>query len=586
MPVERAPHPHERSHPNKHHRWLTGLLLVASLALAIPLFVALYRAFDIFGFPGALGVLIAIGLILAVAWFVHLIRTFGGPFVAVVGSVATSVAHGVQGDPFVSEAERRLAGPTARPLEYVRRRLDPHERTGLFLTMSLVLIGVLVVAFVDVTLQVLHHGPLVAIDTRIANLVDLVHRGAAVHAATFFTLIGGAPFRIPLSIALFGLVWWRRPNLRWLIGFGIVLVLGPLLSDAGRQLVRRPRPAVGAAALPGSFSFPSGHASAAAASYGYIAYLAIRRAKRLRWQILVAAAAALTIVGVGYSRVVLGFHWSSDVLAGTLLGLLIAAGAALYADIRQGRELRWPRRLPIAPWIFGAVAVALVAVAAMSAARRPQHAPVLSALPATPLPDAAVTRATLRSFPLYSETLTGRRMEPVSLILVGSREQVIAAFRAAGWSLADPVDLHTVLRIYGSGLRHQAYPNAPVTPAFLGDRPQDLAFERDVEAGSVAKRHHARVWFSGHTLSDGSPVWLATASLDDRLEIKVTTLLPNHHIAPDIDTERDLIARALLSTGLVQGESTVQAVQPQLGTNAAGDPFFTNGKAIVVTLGS
>jgi undecaprenyl-diphosphatase len=341
---------------------------------------------------------------------------------------------------------------------------------------------------------------------------------------------------------------------------------------------------VGASALPGSFSFPSGHASAAAASYGYIAYLAIRRTHRLRWQILIAIGAAVTIVGVGYSRVVLGFHWTSDVLAGTLLGLLIAAGAALYADIRPGRELRWPKRLPIARWIFGGVAVALVAIAAVSATRRGQHAPVIPALPTKLLPDTAITRATLRSFPLYSETLTGRRMEPVSLILVGTRDQIIGAFRAAGWSLADPIDLHSVLRIYGAGLRHRPYPTAPVTPAFLGGRPQDLAFERDVEAGSVAKRHHARVWFSGQALFDGSPIWLATASLDDRLEIKLTTLLPNHHIAPDIDTERDLIARALRSTGMVTNESILQAVPPQVGSNAAGDPFFTYGKAVVIRL--
>jgi len=547
-------------------------------------FVALYRALDVFGLPGALGILIAVSAILAVTWVVHLARTFAGTIVLVARSVLGSIGHGLQGDRYVAGAERRLARPIAPPLAFARRRLDHRSPNGLFLTASVLMIGLLLVSFAEVTFQVLHHGALVEIDTRLANLVDLVHRGQAVRAATFFTLIGGAPVRIPLTIALFGILWWRRPDLRSLIALVVVLVLGPLLSDVGRELVRRPRPPVGASALPGSFSFPSGHAAAAASAFGYLAYLAARSGRRLRWQVAISIFTALAILGVAYSRVVLGFHWASDVGGGTLLGLAVATGAALLVGVQPGRELRWPRRVQVARPLLAVATVGLVALAATSAIRHPQHAPVLPPLHVAALPDASVAPATLRSFPLYSETLTGRRMEPVSLVFVGSRERIIEAFHAAGWSLADPVDLHTLLRVYGAGLHHRAYPTAPVTPAFLGGRPQDLAFEKAVMAGSVEERHHTRIWFSGFTLSDGSPVWLATASLDDHVEIKLTTLLPNHHIAPDIDTERDLIDEQLRATGLVASESILQAVPPQLGTNAAGDPFFTYGKAIVIQL--
>src|SRR5689334_9097500 len=167
-----APHANQKSRRRGRHPWLTAVLLILSAAVALPLFGALYRGFDVFGFPGALGVLIAIGLVLAVAWFVHLIRTFGEPFVAVIVSVATSVGHGLREDPYIVGAERRLAAPAARPKAFVRRRMDPHDRTGLFLTTGIVLVAVLVGAFVDVTVQVLQPGALVAIDIRIANLVD------------------------------------------------------------------------------------------------------------------------------------------------------------------------------------------------------------------------------------------------------------------------------------------------------------------------------------------------------------------------------------------------------------------------------
>ncbi|MDP9185124.1 MAG: LssY C-terminal domain-containing protein, partial [Actinomycetota bacterium] len=151
-------------------------------------------------------------------------------------------------------------------------------------------------------------------------------------------------------------------------------------------------------------------------------------------------------------------------------------------------------------------------------------------------------------------------------------------------SEAAPVNLHTVLRLYSAGIHHTADPTAPVTPAFLAGRPQDMAFELAVEAGSVNERHHTRVWASGLTLADGTPIWVATASLDDRVEIKFPMLLPNHHIDPAIDLERDFIAESLAATGLVRDETRIQAVAPEFGTNAAGDPFFTYGVAAIIDL--
>ena len=104
-------------------------------------------------------------------------------------------------------------------------------------------------------------------------------------------------------------------------------------------------------------------------------------------------------------------------------------------------------------------------------------------------------------------------MEPATLVFVGTRTQVEAAFTATGWSEAAPVNIHTVLHLYSAGIHHTADPTAPVTPAFLVGRPQDMAFELAVDAGSVSKRHHTRVWASGFARSDGTPIWVATASL-------------------------------------------------------------------------
>jgi len=561
---------------------LTAIGLTLSALIAVPLLGLLYRGFDVLGLPGALAVLIGVMAVLAVAWVVHLIRTFGDAFLRVLSSIGSSLVDALEANEYVTSWGRRLG----RPLAFLRRRIDPRTNSGLHLTVAVLFIVFLGAAFTSITVQVMHRGTLAMTDARIANLSDFLHHGEPLHLSTFFSRLGGAPIRIPLTIALFALIWFRRPTLRPLIGLGVVVIVAPLLSDVVRLLIKRPRPAVGASALPGSFSFPSGHAAAAAAAFAFIAYLAIRAVRKLRWQMPVALLGIGGIVGVGYSRVALGFHWATDVMAGTVMGLAVAAAAAAVIGPDRGPVLSWPHRSKVGGPLAGLLAVAMVGWAAVSASHAPLHAPTLEPNHPVALAETSVSPSTLTHFALHSETLTGRSMEPVALIFAGERDQIIGAFRAAGWSLADPVNLHTLLHVYSAGLRHRPYPAAPVTPAFLMDRPEDLAMEKAVVAGSVEQRHHTRIWFSGYALADGTPVWLATASLDDRVEIKLTTVLPNHHIAPDVDTERDLIANELESTGSVVSEAMLQAVPPEFGTNAAGDPFFTYGKAIVITMRS
>src|SRR5262249_61849673 len=98
--------------------------------------------------------------------------------------------------------------------------------------------------------------------------------------------------------------WVRKPTLRPLGGMVAALVLGPLASDIGRIVVKRPRPLVGATALPGSFSFPSGHAAGAAAAFAFLGYLAIRSTTRLRTHIAIAISAVIAILGACYRPVV------------------------------------------------------------------------------------------------------------------------------------------------------------------------------------------------------------------------------------------------------------------------------------------
>ena len=89
-----------------------------------------------------------------------------------------------------------------------------------------------------------------------------------------------------------------------------------------------------------SFSFPSGHSFGAAAVYGLLALVAVRVWHRSRWRWAIAGALAVLIALIGLSRIMLGVHYLSDVLAGIGLGLGWAFWCAALADWWDLRRIR------------------------------------------------------------------------------------------------------------------------------------------------------------------------------------------------------------------------------------------------------
>ena len=167
------------------------------------------------------------------------------------------------------------------------------------------------------------------------------------------------------------------------------------------------------------------------------------------------------------------------------------------------------------------------------------------------------------------------------MIFIGSREQLTDAFEAAGWEVADQAAFVTVMRAAVAAALDQRYPTAPVTPTFLGGEVQDLAFEEETDPPTARVRHHTRFWVTNRT-ADGVPVWVATASFDEGIQIGSAIHVPTHRIAPDIDEERDYIVRDLVATGRVVESERVRVSRPVSGTNTQGDEWYTEGMAAVL----
>ncbi len=134
---------------------------------------------------------------------------------------------------------------------------------------------------------------------------------------------------VPGTLLLF--VVFPRARERWWLWVGLMLS-APLCEWTLKQVFMRPRPENL------SFSFPSGHSTAAAAFFGAVIYLCGSLPPRRRD--LVRALAALMIVLVGLARVILRAHWPSDVVAGFALGLGLATIASLLAASKPAPEIR------------------------------------------------------------------------------------------------------------------------------------------------------------------------------------------------------------------------------------------------------
>lgn len=184
---------------------------------------------------------------------------------------------------------------------------------------------------------------------------------------------------------------------------------------------------------------------------------------------------------------------------------------------------------------------------------------------------------------MLTVTASGIPGDPINVGLVGDRAEAVRALAAAGWYPADAVTLRTSIEIAGSVLFDRPYRHAPVSPLFYDGRKQDLAFEKPV-GNSADRRNHVRFWQTGESRS-GRDLWLGSATFDRGAGVSHYTGQITHHIASDIDAERDLLIADLAAARMLAETYHVTGIGPTLnGRNGGGDRYFTDGEVTVGVL--
>jgi undecaprenyl-diphosphatase len=141
---------------------------------------------------------------------------------------------------------------------------------------------------------------------------------------------------VVVAFIVFAKLRWKRAAL-WL---AIAMIGSVLLDLALKYAYHRVRPAAFFGSPAKYYSFPSGHALSSLCFYGVMAGLLSARTKSAWLRVVIWAIAAVLIVAVGISRIYLGVHYPSDVLAGYLAATVWVGAVIVFDHVRKVRSSR------------------------------------------------------------------------------------------------------------------------------------------------------------------------------------------------------------------------------------------------------
>ncbi|KAK1183740.1 phosphatase PAP2 family protein [Streptomyces sp. NBS 14/10] len=200
--------------------------------------------------------------------------------------------------------------------------------------------AVLTVLFVVLlVLVVARWGPLEDAD---GDIAEALHRTAVTHhgwteANKVLTDWVWDPWTMRIGLAL--LAGWLLGRKERLLALWVVAVsaVGTALQQGVKAAVGRERPEWRNPVDSAHYAaFPSGHALTTTVAFGLLLWVMALCGARRVWLRAAALVAAVSVAGVGFTRVYLGVHWPSDVLGGWLLGAaLVCAAAAVYPYSRR-----------------------------------------------------------------------------------------------------------------------------------------------------------------------------------------------------------------------------------------------------------
>jgi len=143
----------------------------------------------------------------------------------------------------------------------------------------------------------------------------------------FITNLGGANLLFPTALVIIFLIWRKHKNEALL--FSLVSFMGFALNNLLKLLTQRIRPLISPLINQSTYSFPSGHAMNNFIFYALLSFFVFRFTRQKKMSIITVCISLVMVLLIGLSRIYLGVHYPTDVIAGYIAGFWVFVTALL-----------------------------------------------------------------------------------------------------------------------------------------------------------------------------------------------------------------------------------------------------------------
>ena len=229
-----------------------------------------------------------------------------------------------------------MADDKKNPEKKIRSVAGRKTLAGAILSVGMAL-AVIAVLFFSWMAEEVFEGESKGIDNTVREFVHGFAADWLTGMMQLFAFLGSTVFLTPASVLIILFFLYRR-RFRSAVLLTAVMVGAVVLNYALKVSFSRPRPIpYFDTPLPASFSFPSGHALFSVCFYGILAWLISSRAENKTLQIITWTTAVLMAFFIGLSRIYLGVHYPTDVVAGYVTAF-VWVSVAVLADSVLGKH--------------------------------------------------------------------------------------------------------------------------------------------------------------------------------------------------------------------------------------------------------
>jgi undecaprenyl-diphosphatase len=224
--------------------------------------------------------------------------------------------------------------------KFIKARLSSRKSSGLYLTLVLIMLIVAAWIFGAIAEDVVTHDPLTIVDARFSAWLHAHSLNSLTRVMLLITRVHSVLGVTVMTLAVSAFIWTKRLRF-WVLKLLLAVFGGMLLNLLLKHVFVRQRPHLDNPLLTlTTYSFPSGHTLMATVFYGTLCVLVGSRVRHWRWRVLAIAVAGFMILLVGFSRIYLGAHYLSDVLAAIAEGLAWLAFSLIAVGELQRRADR------------------------------------------------------------------------------------------------------------------------------------------------------------------------------------------------------------------------------------------------------